>query len=278
MTKDSSNMTDKQAMSALKKHGSTIIWVILAVLAGYFGWEYYQKNYAKVDTVAADMYTNIDERNEVIKLAKQNPDLDAAAQESTAKDEAALFADIDKLVAEHPNTAYAWQGLMLKARHQADAGKLADAIATLEQAQTLKLDEQGLAAMTDLRLGRVLLDNNEADKALELANKELPAAFEASRQELLGDIYIAKNDTENAKKAYVAAWEALRERQEQRAVLSLKLQSLGVEVTPITPRTPVVAAPVQASQPERAEATQEGGDKAEASAQNLETQNTQTGN
>ncbi|MDO4442033.1 MAG: tetratricopeptide repeat protein [Moraxella sp.] len=232
---------DKQAMSALKKHGGKIVWVIIGVLAVYFGFEYYQKNYAKIDTVAADMYTAIDERNNALKLAAQNPDLGDDAKAALTKDEAALFAEIDKLVSEHPDTVYAWQALMLKARHQADANKLPDAIKTLEQAQGIKLDDEGLKALTELRLARVLLDNNEADKALTVANKELPKAFEASRQEVLGDIYIAKNDLEQAKTAYVAAWEALRERQENRAVLSLKLQSLGIEVEPIAPKEPVVA-------------------------------------
>lgn len=234
-------MTDKDAKNALKKHGNTIFWAIIVVLAGYFGWEYYQKNYAKVDTVAADMYTAIDEQNNALKIAQQNPDLDESAKATIAKDESALFAKIDELAANHPDTAYAWQALMLKARHQVDANNLADAIKTLEQAQELKLDDEGLLAMVDLRLARVLLDNNEVDKALALANKTLPKAFEASRQEILGDVYVAKNDLEQAKTAYAAAWEALRERQENRAVLTLKLQSLGVEVAPIVGKEPVVA-------------------------------------
>lgn len=245
---------DKDAMNTLKKHGGNIVWAIILVLAGYFGWEYYQKNYAKVDTVAADMYTAIDERNDVLKLAKQNPDLDATAKQAVAQDEATMFAQIDKLVAEHPDTAYAWQALMLKARHQSDAGNLAEATKTLEQAQTLKVDDAGLLAMTDLRLARVLLDNQEVDKALTLVNKELPKAFEASRQEIIGDVYVAKNDLEKAKEAYTAAWEALRERQENRAVLTLKLQSLGVEVTPIEPKAAVVAAEPQAEAHDDAQA------------------------
>lgn len=266
MTKDASNMTDKQAMNALKKHGFKIIWAILGVLVIYFGWEYYQKNYAKVDTVAADMYATIDERNEMLKLTKQNPDLDGVAKTALNKDETALFTDIDTLVDKHPNTVYAWQGLMLKARHQTDENKLTDAIATLEKAKSLKIGDAGLLAITDLRLGYVLLDNKELEKALTLANKQLPEAFEASRQELLGDIYVAKNDLDNAKKAYLAAWEVLRKRQEKRAVLTLKLQSLGVEAAPIAPRQSAVTKPTTQL------------DTNESSQDDLETQTTQTGN
>ncbi|WII94590.1 tetratricopeptide repeat protein [Moraxella haemolytica] len=271
MMSDELVVNDKQAMGALKKHGDKIVWAIILVLAGYFGWEYYQKNYAKIDTVAADMYTAIDERNNALKLAIQNPDLGKDAKASLAKDESVLFAEIDKLVAEHPNTVYAWQALMLKARHQADADKLSDAIETLEQAQKLKLDDVGLLALTELRLARVLLDNNEIDKALTIANKELPKAFEASRQEVLGDIYVTKNDFEQAKTAYLTAWEALRERQENRAVLSLKLQSLGVQVESITPKEPVIANTL----PNDVSATM---DNATAERVSIETQTTQNGN
>lgn len=250
MAQELVNKADKQAMIALKKHGNTIIWVIVIVLLGYFGWEYYQKNHAKVDTVAADLYTSIDERSDALRLAAQNPDLDKAAKEMATKEEAVLFADIDRLASEHPDTAYAWQALMLKARQQSDGGRLSDAIITLEKAQSLTVKDDGLMALAHLRLARVLLDNNEADKALQIANKELPTAFEGSRQEVLGDIYVAKNEIEQAKKAYTAAWEALRERQENRAVLTLKLQSLGVEVEEITPKTPIVANPMPVQQKE----------------------------
>lgn len=245
MSQQSANTTDKQAMSALKQHGGTIVMAILLVLAGYFGWEYYQKNYAKVDTVAADMYTAIDDRSNALRVAQQNPDLDAAAKQSVANDEAALFADIDQLVAAHGDTVYAWQALMIKARQQTDANDLAGAVTTLNQATTVSVIDEGLLAITKLRYAQAMLANGDADGALTVVNESMPQAFEASRQELLGDIHVTKNQTEQAKQAYAAAWEALRERQENRAVLTLKLQSLGVEVAPIAPRTPVVATPSQ---------------------------------
>lgn len=231
---------DKEAMSALKQHGSKIVWAIIIVLASFFGWQYYQKNYAKIDTVAADFYTQIAERNDALNLGLENPDLDDTAKAELAKEKTALLADIDKLVAEHGKTAYAWQALMIKARHQSDDGQYANAIATIKQAQNISLDDAGLAALTDLRLGQLLLANNEIDEALSIANKPLPKAFDISRQELLGDIYLAKNDEEAAKKAYAAAWELLKARQESRSLLSLKMQALGMTPELITPKSPVV--------------------------------------
>lgn len=231
-------VNDKQAMSALKKHGGKIVWVIVGVLAGYFGWEFYQKNYAKIDTVAADSYTLISEKNDALTLGRQNS-ADEATKAELAKEQEALFADIDKLVAGHGETAYAWQALMIKARHQADAGDFKGAIATLTQARGIDLQDEGLSAINTLRLAQATLANGDAEGALTLANQSMPEAFTPSRQELLGDIYVAKNDTENAKKAYDEAWNILVERQEVRSLLSLKMQMLGMTPKPITPKSAV---------------------------------------
>lgn len=235
--------TDKEAMSALKKHGDKIVWAIVLVLGSYFGWQYYQKNHAKVDTVAADSYTIIDERGEALKLGLEDPSIDEAGKAQLNKEKESLLADIDKLVATHGKTAYAWQALMTKARLQADDDNHKDAIATLKQAQAIELGDDGLMALTTLRLGQVLLADGQTDEAQTLISKALPKAFEPSRQELLGDIFIAKNDMENAKKAYQSAWDALKERQEVRSLLSLKMQAIGMTPEPISPKTPVVATP-----------------------------------
>lgn len=231
--------TDKQAMSALKQHGNKIVWAIIIALAGYFGYDYYQKNYAKIDTVAADSYTLISEKNDALNIGRQGGELDDTTKAELNKEQESLFADIDKLVAGHGKTAYAWQALMMKARHQADGGDLKGAMETLTQALSIDLQDEGLSALTTLRLAQVKLALGDVDGALKLANETMPEAFMPSRQELLGDIYVAKNDTENAKKAYEQAWEILTKRQEVRASLSLKMQALGMTPAPITQPSPV---------------------------------------
>ncbi len=233
-------MTDKQALNALKQHGGNIVMVAVLALAGFFGWQFYQKNYAKVDTVAADSYTLIGEKNDGI-IAKQQTAVDDTAKAELAKEQEELFADIDKLVATHGETAYAWQALMIKARQQTDGGDYAGATDTLKKAQTINLDDEGLSAITTLRLAQAMLASGDVNNALSLANGAMPKAFEPSRQELLGDIYVAKNETEDAKKAYDLAWQALTERGTERSLLSLKMQSLGMNPTPIKPKNVVVA-------------------------------------
>lgn len=237
------NMTDAQAASALKQHGGKIVWAIIIALSAYFGWQFYQKNYGKFDAALADNYANISERNDALNLGLQNPDLDDTAKAELAKEQEALFADIDALVAKHGNTAYAWQALMIKARHQADSEQYKDATATLQKAVAIDVGDEGLVAIARLRLAQVLLADGDLETALTTANSAMPQAFEPSRQELLGDIYLAKGETDNAKKAYELAWQALSERQEIRSLLSLKMQSLGMTPAPITPKPSVVEVP-----------------------------------
>lgn len=269
---ENSNKADS-SLNALKQHGEKIIYAVLVVLAVFFGWQYYQKNYAKIDTVAADAYTSISTRDEQLLLSANNPSLDDAAQKQLADEEAKLLADIDALVAEHGDTVYAWQALMIKARHQTDNDDLAGAVTTLNQAAAINLDDEGLLAMTKIRYARAMLANNDIDGALAVANESMPEAFEPSRQELLGDVYLAKNDSENAKKAYLAAWDVLRERQENRAVLALKLQSLGVTVEPIEVPMVVANEPTDNNAVATAEAT-----VVEQVSEPADTQTTQSGN
>lgn len=256
MTDSTNQVQDKQSMAALKQHGSTLLTIVLVVLAAYFGWQYYQNNYAKIDTVAADAYTIISDRNDQMVQIAQNPQADEAAKKQLAEDETKLFADIDALVKEHGDTAYAWQALMIKANHQVDNNDLKPAIETLKQAVAIDLGDEGLMSIAKIRLARTLLADGDIEQATALANETMPTAFEPSRQELLGDIAVAKNDVEAAKAAYTAAWEALRTRQENRAVLSLKLQSLGVTVEPIAPKAAIVATPKAAEKPAEQPAAQ----------------------
>lgn len=121
------------SMQALKQYGSYIVTAILLALAAYFGWTYWQNNHARVDTVAADQYADIQQLNEEVKLASQNPDLEAEAQEALTQSRSQLDKDIDTLVSTHGESVYAWQALMIKARQQVDNDDFAAATETFKK-------------------------------------------------------------------------------------------------------------------------------------------------
>ena len=237
------------SMQALKQYGSYIVTAILLALAAYFGWTYWQDNHARVDTVAADQYADIQQLNEEVNLASQNPDLETEAQEALAKSRTQLDKDIDTLVSTHGESVYAWQALMIKARQQVDSDDFAAATETFKQALAIDLGDAGLEAITRLRYAKTLLAAGDADAALAQANNDMPSSFEASQQELLGDIYLAQDNKDSAIKSYTNAWELLRSRQETRAVLALKMESLGITAEPIAEQTSLIQVPSVAAQP-----------------------------
>ena len=237
------------SMQALKQYGSYIVTAILLALAAYFGWTYWQNNHARVDTVAADHYADIQRLNEEVSLASQNPDLEAEAQASLAESRKQLDKDIDTLVSTHGNSVYAWQALMIKARQQVDNDDFKGAGETFKKALAIDLGDAGLQAITRLRYAKTLLAAGDADAALSEANNDMPSSFEASQQELLGDIYLAQDNKDAAVKSYNNAWELLRNRQETRAVLALKMESLGIVPEPIAAPASLIQEPAVAAAP-----------------------------
>ena len=237
------------SMQALKQYGSYIVTAILLALAAYFGWTYWQDNHARVDTVAADHYADIQRLNEEVSLASQNPDLEAEAKAALAQSRTQLNKDIDALVSKHGESVYAWQALMIKARQQVDNNEFAEASETLKKALAIDLGDAGLQAITRLRYATTLLAAGDTDAALAEANNDMPSSFEASQQELLGDIYLAQDNKDSAIKSYNNAWELLRNRQETRAVLALKMESLGIVPEPIDEPVSLIQESSSAAQP-----------------------------
>ena len=226
-------------MEKLKQAAGYIIGAILLALAGYFGWTYFQNSGMKEDTVAADKYAAIEKTNDEL-MGQPEGNADVSKK---------LNADIDKLVAEHGNTVYAWQALMIKSRNAVDANDMKTATEVLKKALEIDLKDPGLHSITQLRYATVLLADGNVDEALTQASKDVPVAFEASQQELLGDIYSAKKDKEKALRAYQNAWSLLSKRHEERPFLRLKLENLGINPEPIEPADQIVdVAALQQSQ------------------------------
>lgn len=240
---------DQQSMQALKQYGGYIIGTILLALAAYFGWTYWQNHQSRVDTVAADAYANIQQSSDEVNLLAQNPDLDDAGKQQLQSSQAQLSGDIDALVSKHGYTVYAWQALMIKARQQVDAQDYDAASTTLKDAVDIALPDDGLHAITVLRYAQVLLGKGDADAAMQAISVKLPSSFEASKQELLGDIALAKGDQQAAIRAYNNAWQQLQERQENRAVLVLKMESMGISPEPMKAQASLIAMPTVSAAP-----------------------------
>lgn len=250
---------EQQSLGALKQYGGYILSAIMLVLAGYFGWSYWQKHGGNIDTAAANDFAKIQsDQNNIETLTTQAAtDTKAQAQLTTAQTN--LDKDLSEFVAKHDNSVYTWQALMLQAKQQTDKNDLKAAAATLQKASQLTLKDDGLKAIAILRQAQVLLSDNQADAAQKRLQSPLPAAFEASKLEILGDIANQQGDKKAAATHYQKAWQLIEQRNQNnpnpqdRALLRIKMESLGLSVKQPDLTGGVLAKPTQA--PTQAENT-----------------------
>ena len=243
---------EQQSLGALKQYGGYILSAIMLVLAGYFGWSYWQKHGGNIDTAAANDFAKIQsDQNNIETLTTQAAsDTKAQAQLTTAQTN--LDKDLGEFVANHDNSVYTWQALMLQAKQQTDKNDLKAAAATLQKASQLTLNDDGLKAIAILRQAQVLLSDNQADAAQKRLQSPLPAAFEASKLEILGDIANQQGDKKAAATHYQKAWQLIEQRNQNnpnpqdRALLRIKMESLGLSVKQPDLTGGVLAKPTQA--------------------------------
>ncbi len=150
---------------------------------------------------------------------------------------------------------YTWQALIQKAALQADANDFKGSAATLAKARELNINDDGLQAIATLRYAEALLADNQPDAAAQALQTPMPAAFDISKNELLGDIALQRGDKAQASKLYQQAWQGLQTRNQNnavpqdRALLRVKMESLGLTVQQPDPTGGVIvqSEPTQAS-------------------------------
>lgn len=250
---------EQQFLGALKQYGGYIVSAIMLVLAGYFGWTYWQKHGGNIDTAAANDFAKIQSDQNNIETLTTQAASDTKPQAQLATAQTNLSKDLGEFVAKHDNSVYTWQALMLQAKQQTDKNDLKAAAATLQKASQLTLNDDGLKAIAILRQAQVLLSDNQADAAQKRLQSPLPAAFEASKLEILGDIANQRGDKKAAATHYQKAWQLIEQRNQNnpnpqdRALLRIKMESLGLSVKQPDLTGGVLAKPTQA--PTQAEKT-----------------------
>ena len=243
---------EQQSLGALKQYGGYIVSAIMLVLAGYFGWSYWQKHGGNIDTAAANDFAKIQSDQNNIETLTTQAASDTKAQAQLATAQTNLGKDLGEFVAKHDNSVYTWQALMLQAKQQTDKNDLKAAAATLQKASQLTLKDDGLKAIAILRQAQVLLSDNQADAAQKRLQSPLPAAFEASKLEILGDIANQQGDKKAAATHYQKAWQLIEQRNQNnpnpqdRALLRIKMESLGLSVKQPDLTGGVLAKPTQA--------------------------------
>lgn len=195
---------EEETIEALKKwwqeNGKGLVIAAVAVFAGMTGWLVWENSTASQAETASDLY------EEILSLS-----LVEEGAEIADADSARIITLAEQLRADHPASVYAKFASLFSAQQQVSAEDLAAAEADLQWILDnpglglMAAIDEGLILTASLRLGRVILAQGDAERALALVNNLDPQSFEGGFGELRGDIYVALGRIVDARDAYVAA-------------------------------------------------------------------------
>lgn len=136
-----------------------------------------------------------------------------------------------QLMKDYDGTPYAGRAALILAKLSFDANDLKSARSQLQWAID-HAEESSVQHVARLRLGRILLAQNETDAVRKLLDIKSTEGFASGYEELKGDVARAQGKPDEARTAYRAAREALVEGSGYTRVLDMKLADLGPEATP----------------------------------------------
>lgn len=179
--------TEEQQVEAVKKwlkENASSLLIGLAI-GGFSlgGWNFYQQTQYQHGVEASDMYVAL-----------------VAQVEASSASELDL-ASADKLQAGYADTPYAALSAMAVAKHEIAAGNNEQAASRLQWVVDNAIDEE-MVYVAQLRLARLMIAQEEYDRAEALLSVKHSAAFDALYEELKGDMFVAKGELEQARIAY----------------------------------------------------------------------------
>ena len=130
-----------------------------------------------------------------------------------------------RLVGAYKDTAYAPLAALALAKIAVEAGELEGARAYLQTVIDQDAQPQ-LKKVAQVRMGRLLLANGQADQAMSLVRAANAGGFSAAFAELEGDIHVAQGNRDLARTAYQRALEVLEPGMDA-GLLNMKLDDVG---------------------------------------------------
>jgi predicted negative regulator of RcsB-dependent stress response len=206
------DLEEQEQLAALKAwwkdNGTQVIAsvvLVLAVLSGWLGWNYYQRSQA---AQASALY-------------------DAVQKAAGAKDLKLVRESAGAVLEQFPRTTYAAMAALVSAKAHFQGGDLKTAHAQLAWVAENARDE-ALQDIARLRLASVMLDEKAHDDALKVLDAKHGAVFDAQFLATRGDVLFAQGKKAEAGSAYQAALDKTDAKDaEQRAAIQLRLDALG---------------------------------------------------
>ena len=196
----------------LKENGSAIVMGLVIAFGGLFGFKQWQVWQV---TSKQDAYAEFDVMSQLLSVGQ----LDAA------------MSNFQNLADDYGKSPYTSLAALQMARARLEASQPDLAINHLRLVAE-KGRPAAIRVVARERLARLLLDQGEAEEALNIINGQADlTGFEATYAEVRGDILVALDQPQEAIAAYQQALDTLEAGTGDRATLVLKLESLGV-ITP----------------------------------------------
>jgi predicted negative regulator of RcsB-dependent stress response len=205
------DLEEQEQIDAIKswwnQYGKLVMLAVIAclvTLAAFQGWRYYRAQQAER---ASALYSQLDQAERTNEPKKVR---DIAAQ----------------LLEKHGSTQYAGMAALSAAKASFTTGELEDAKKNLHWAIDNARDPE-MRDVARLRLAGILLDEKNYDEALKLLSAEPSAAYAALYADLKGDVLAAQGKAAEARAAYQVAFDKSDARSQYRALIEMKLDSLG---------------------------------------------------
>jgi len=189
-----------------KRYGNLVqsgLIVVLLAFGGFKGWQYYQQKQA------------LEASNKFEQLSR-----------TESKDLKAIQTISGQLMENYAGTPYAARAALIAAKANYAAKDSKSAIAQLEWARS-HAKEAGVAAVAQLQLAAIQLDEKQYDAALGTLGKTYPAGYEGLFADLKGDVLVAQGKLTEAKAAYAEALLKLASDGRYRRFTERKLDALG---------------------------------------------------
>ena len=191
----------------LLNNGSNLLTGILLAVSAVFGWQWWQNHQVNKTQEAGNQYRTF-------LSAVEKPDLAKAV---------ALGDGIAKNYAE---SDYAFLAALRLAKLQQEQGKSADALAMLDKAEKLALNEQS-RELAQIRRLQMLISQGKMQEAGKLAATIKPVAYPGSLADIRGDLAMAEGKREQAADYYREALLKLGPDTGSRVLIELKLAEAG---------------------------------------------------
>ena len=129
------------------------------------------------------------------------------------------------LQSDHTDSGYAQQSILMMAKHAVSAGNYQQALEHLSP--LLKSENEFIAHTAKLRSAAIYLQIGSYDQALSTLDADENSVFSALYNHTKGDISLAQNNIDSAKKYYQLALGQLSTDSELRALIQIKLNDLN---------------------------------------------------